>query len=126
MSKAVKNFGEFLTQKRTERGVSLRELAKQIGVSAPFLTEVEKSRCAPLTPDRMAKVAQVLDFSKEEKCEMYDIVGIQKDTVPPDLPEYIKGKDYVSVALRTARDLGASEAEWMKFVEDLKKRKAEQ
>ena len=54
---------------------------------------------------------------------MYDIVGKQKDGVAPDLPEYIKGKEYVSVALRTARDLGAGEADWHKFVEELKKRK---
>lgn len=123
MSKEFANFGEFLTAKRIERDISLRELAKQLGVSAPFLTEVEKSRCAPLTADRLAKVADVLVLTNKEKTQMYDIVGIQRDTVPPDIPEYIKGKDYVSVALRTARDLGASEAEWNKFVEDLKKRK---
>ncbi len=32
-------------------------------------------------------------------------------------------RDYVSSALRTARDLNASEEEWMAFVEELKKRK---
>jgi len=45
-----------------------------------------------------------------------------RNTVVPDLPEYV-GKDYVSCALRKARDLGAGEAEWLKFVEKLKKRK---
>ena len=32
-------------------------------------------------------------------------------------------RDYVSVALRTARDLDAGEAEWQKFIEELKKQK---
>ena len=54
------------------------------------------------------------------KAEMYDIVGRQKGSVAPDLPEYIMERDYVSAALRTARDLDAGEAEWAKFVEDLK------
>ena len=31
--------------------------------------------------------------------------------------------DYVSAALRTARDLEAGEEEWLKFVEELKKKK---
>jgi hypothetical protein len=32
-------------------------------------------------------------------------------------------RDYVSAALRTARDLDAGEQEWMQFVAELKKRK---
>jgi hypothetical protein len=46
-----------------------------------------------------------------------------RNSVAPDLPEYIIGRDYVSAALRTARDLDAGEAEWMRFVDELKKRK---
>ena len=33
------------------------------------------------------------------------------------------GNDYVAAALRTVRDLGASEEDWEHFVEELKKRK---
>ena len=32
-------------------------------------------------------------------------------------------REYVSAALRTARDLDAGEEEWRKFVEDLKQRR---
>lgn len=32
-------------------------------------------------------------------------------------------RDYVSAALRTARDLDAGEEEWQRFVEELRKRK---
>jgi hypothetical protein len=39
------------------------------------------------------------------------------------LPEYIIERDYVSAALRTARDLDAGEEEWKQFVEDLRRRK---
>ena len=56
-----------------------------------------------------------------EKAEMYDIVGKQRNSVAPDLLDYIKDRDYVSVALRTARDLNASEKEWQQFIEELKK-----
>ena len=38
------NFGEFLTAKREERDLTLREMARQMGVSAPFLSDVEKNR----------------------------------------------------------------------------------
>lgn len=117
------NFGEFLAEKREEKDFTLRELARQLGVSAPYLSDVEKNRSAPLTAERLETLAGILNLSEKEKADMYDLIGKQRDSVAPDLPEYIKGRDYISVALRTARDLDAGEEEWLKFVEDLKKRK---
>ena len=116
------NFGELLAALREEHDFTLRELARQLGVSAPFLSDVEKNRSAPLTKDRLDKVAEILHLNTDEKTAMFDLVGRQRNTVAPDLPDYIMGRDYVAAALRTARDLNAGEAEWLKFVEDFKKR----
>ena len=116
------NFGELLAALREEHDFTLRELARQLGVSAPFLSDVEKNRSAPLTKDRLDQVAEILHLNTDEKTAMFDLVGRQRNTVAPDLPDYIMGRDYVAAALRTARDLNAGEAEWLKFVEDLKKR----
>ena len=92
-SGVYKSFGQFLTVKREERRISLREFARQLGVSAPYMTEVEKDRAAPLMPERLSRASEILDLSKEERSEMYDIVDKQKDVVAPDRPEYIKGKE---------------------------------
>ena len=54
---------------------------------------------------------------------MLDLAGKNRNEVGPDLPEYIMESDYVSAALRTARDLDAGEEEWLEFVKELKKRK---
>lgn len=116
-------FGEFITQKREEKDITLRELARQLEVSASFLSDVENNRKPPLTADRLEKVARIMLLSTEEKTMMYDLAGKQRNTVPPDLPEYIIERDYVSAALRTARDLDAGEEEWQRFIDDLKKRK---
>jgi len=116
-------FGEFLSQKRDEKDITLREMARKLGVSAPFLSDVEKNRRAPLTAERLEQVTAILALTEQEKAQMYDLAGKQRGSVPPDLPEYILDHDYVSAALRTARDLDAGEKEWAKFVEDLKNRK---
>lgn len=116
-------FGGFLAQKREERDITLRELARQLEVSASFLSDVENNRKPPLTVDRLEKVASIMLLSVEEKTKMYDLAGKQRNAVPPDLPEYIIERDYVSAALRTARDLDAGEEEWQRFIEDLKRRK---
>jgi transcriptional regulator with XRE-family HTH domain len=116
-------FGEFLAKKREERDITLREMARRLEVSAPFLSDVEKNRRAPLTADRLERAAEILTLSDEEKVLMYDLAGKQRNSVPPDLPEYIIERSYVSAALRTARDLDAGEEEWRGFVEDLKRKK---
>ncbi|MHB1652373.1 MAG: helix-turn-helix domain-containing protein [Desulfitobacteriaceae bacterium] len=116
-------FGRFLAQKREERDITLRELARQLEVSAAFLSDVENNRKPPLTVDRLEKAANIMLLSMEEKTKMYDLAGKQRNSIPPDLPEYIIERDYVSAALRTARDLDAGEEEWQHFIDDLKRRK---
>lgn len=117
------NFGEFINKKRVEKKITLRKMADMLGVSAPFLTDVEKDRRNPFDMEKLKLLAQILDLTPEDNEIMYNLAGKKRNTVAPDLPEYIIERDYVSAALRTARDLDAGEEEWMKFVEDLKKRK---
>lgn len=117
------NFGEFISKKRVEKKITLRKMADMLGVSAPFLTDVEKDRRNPLDMEKLNRLAEILDLSKEENELMLNLAGRKRNAVAPDLPEYIMERDYVSAALRTARDLGAGEEEWNRFIEELKKRK---
>lgn len=117
------NFGEFIKQKREEKHITLRKMADELNVSAPFLSDVEKGRRNPLNNDKLALLEKILSLTPEEKDLMLNLVGKDRKTVAPDLPDYIMERDYVSAALRTARDLDAGEEEWMEFVEELKKRK---
>ena len=116
------NFGSFLKGKREARNVTLRELARKLEVSAPFLSDVEKGRSAPLTKERLERVAEILDLSLDERNEMYDIVGRQRNTVAPDVSDYVMGRDYVAAALRKARDANFGEEEWQRFMEELQQR----
>lgn len=117
------NFGEFLQTKREQQKITLRQLAEKLDLSAPFLSDVEKGRRNSLDMDRLVMLRQILNLSDEEYETMLNLAGKQRKTVAPDLPEYIMERDYVSAALRTARDLDAGEAEWQRFVEELKSRK---
>ena len=36
------NFGDFISRKRIEKKITIRKMADMLGVSAPFLTDVEK------------------------------------------------------------------------------------
>ena len=110
------NFGEFISKKRIEKKITIRKMAEMLNVSAPFLTDVEKDRRNPFDMEKLTQLAQILNLSKEENAQMLDLAGKKRNAVAPDLPEYIMERDYVSAALRTARDLDAGEEEWNQFV----------
>ena len=117
--KETTNFGEYLKHKREEKQISLRELARRLELSAPFLSDVENNRRAPLTEERLADLANVLNLNEKEKAEMYDIVGKQKGLLAPDLNPYVTERPYVNAALRTARNLEANEEDWQWFTDYL-------
>ena len=116
------NFGDFLQKKRTERQITLRKMAEMIGITAPYLTDIEKDRRNPPEMEKLETISNILILSDEEKTTMFDLAGKRRNSVAPDLPDYIMKRDYVSAALRTARDLDAGEEDWHKFVEELKQR----
>lgn len=59
MSNALR-FGATLRLLRLDAGISLRGLAEQIGVSSAYLSRVETGRDAVPTPDRLARIAEIL------------------------------------------------------------------
>lgn len=123
MNTQYQNFGEFLQRKRTEKQITLRKMAEMIGITAPYLNDIEKDRRNPPEMEKLELISQILMLNDEDKTTMYDLAGKKRNSVAPDLPDYIMEHDYVSAALRTARDLDASEADWLKFVEELRQRK---
>ena len=115
-------FGKFLTQKRKEADISLRQFAYAVELSPVYICDIEKDRKnAPAQPI-LDKMAQQLHLSDEDKLLMYDLAGRTKNNVPVDLPEYIMEKDIVKIALRKAKEFDATDAEWQEFIEKITKR----
>ena len=98
-------------------------MADALDCSAPFLSDVEKDRRNPPDIDKLMKISEILALSVEEQNTMLNLAGRKRNTVPPDLAEYITERDFISNALRTARELDAGEEDWLLLVEELKKRK---
>lgn len=115
------NFGEFIAAKRIEHQITLRKMAEMLDCSAAFLSDVEKNRRKPLDLERLEKLSAILQLSDEDRVLMFDLAGNQR-VIAPDLPQYINENNCVRFALRKARDLNASEAEWQEFVQALEKK----
>lgn len=61
----MKSFGQIIRELRKAKELSLRELAKTIGVSAPFLSDVELGRRFP-SEKVLSSLAQALNMPLEE------------------------------------------------------------
>lgn len=117
------SFGEFITKKREEKKITLREMARLLKITPPYLSDIEKERRNPPDKDKLDELATILSLSEDECRYMYDLAGKKRNSISVDLPDYIMERDYVRVALRKAMDLEVGEEEWKKFVEELENRK---
>lgn len=127
MNSNDKSFGGFIEAIRQSSGKSLRETARAIGVSPQFYSEVEKNRRCAFTADRLEKLKSFLEMNEEQAEAMYNKAAESRKgkdvAVPQDFSDYIVERDYAMQALRVAKELGADEEDWEKFIEELKKRK---
>lgn len=125
------SFGKYIEtmRKKCESRPSMRQTAIAIGVSPQFYSEVEKGRRGALSAERLATLKTFLGLTQEEAQIMYDLANATKKskdiTLPQDFPDYIVENDYVMAALRTAKELDASEEEWMQFVAEMRERRKE-
>ncbi len=119
-------FGDFVKTKRTQIGMTLRGLASELGIAPAFMSDIEKGHRYPPSRDKLYEMARILRLNEEDTNVMFDLAAGERDNaVSPDLPEYIMGNENVRVALRMARDGGATEADWQKVIALLEAAKKE-
>jgi transcriptional regulator with XRE-family HTH domain len=111
-------FGKFITGKRKALGMTLRGMASELGIAPAYLSDIEKGRRYPPDMDKLKQMAEILKLTEDEKHTMFDLAGEGKNTIAPDLPDYIMSSKKVRVALRKAREV-ATEEDWEEFVKKL-------
>ncbi len=111
------NFGKFIEQKRKAIGMTLRGLAAELNIAPAFMSDIEKGHRYPPSKEKLYEMARILRLNTEETNMMFDLAAGERDnSVSPDLPEYIMNNENVRVALRMARDKGASAKTWQKVI----------
>ena len=101
----------------------MREFARQVGVSPEYVCNIEKCRRAAPAQEVLWRFARILTLSKEDTERMYDLAVHSKNTenaVPEDLTGFLNDNRVVLTALRTAKDVDATDEEWQEFMKMLK------
>lgn len=112
-------FGEFVKSKRKAQFITQQQIANKLGVSAAYISDIEKgSRYPPTNNEQLPKLAEYLKLNENDLAQFYDLAGFSKNCVPPDLYEYIMSSEIVRRALRAAKDK-ATPKDWQKFISSL-------
>ena len=117
-------FGEYLKQKRLDKEITLRGFAKLVDISPVYLCDLEKGRKAAPSMEVMQKMVSKLALNKEESERFYDLAALEqtaKNLIPKDLNAFLKDNRVIVSALRTAKDLDATDEEWQDFIDKLRK-----
>ncbi len=79
------NFGAKLRELRKAAGLTLRELAEKVNVNFTYLSKIESSALPPPSEKVIRRIAEVLDYDKDE---LLALAGI----IPSDIAEILKDR----------------------------------
>ena len=93
----METFGEFIRRRRKIRGIGLREMARLIGISPAYLTDIEKNRREAPSKNVIGKISDILESNLEH---LFDLADLNPKKIPPDLPGIIKEYPALSKLIR--------------------------
>ena len=111
-------FGEYISVKRQRAGLSKKEMAKRIVLSATYYSNIENGiRPAP-AKDIQKDMVKVLGLSETEAFHLYDLAVKTKKhrTLPVDICEYIASDENIKLFLRKAKERDLSGAELLELL----------
>ena len=115
-------FGAFISTRRKEAKLNLRDTAKHLGISNGYLCDIEQGRRPAPEGAFVERISSFLELDKQEHEMLLDLAADSRQTVPADLPDYIRQHDIVRAALRVAKEVDATDEEWKAFMEMLQNR----
>ena len=116
-------FGTYIAAKRREAGLTLRETASHLGITAAYLCDVEKGNRSAFDLKRLHTFALMTGLNETEKEFLYDLAGENRGDISPDIREYLSYNTYIYAALRRVRTLNANEEDWKTMLEELERKK---
>jgi len=102
---AVESFGELIRASRRRLNKSLQDIADALGVSAVYVSEVERGKRPPFTTERLPALAQVLEL---DLYQLMTAVWAEKKMIEVD-PAAAGGKQFEALVALARGGLMESE-----------------
>ena len=103
-------FGDLLRSLRIASGVGLRELARLLGKSAGYLSDVELNNVPPPSEEIIIDIAKILDVDRKQLLQ-----AARK--VDPELADYVVEQPRAADFLRMAKDRDFNTEDWERLAQ---------
>ena len=104
-------FGAFIGTRRKAAKLNLRDTAKYLGIAYGYLCDIEQGRRPAPEGQFVDRISSFLELDKQEHELLLDLAAESRQSVPADLPDYIRTHDIVRAALRVAKEVDATDEE---------------
>ncbi len=111
------DFGSYLRAVRRARKISVRQLAKAVGKTPTYLSDIEQQNNRPPEKELLDSIIRELELDDYPKVRMklYDLAAMERNDVPADIKEYIiNNRDLINL-IRNAKDRPNSDLLWKKI-----------
>lgn len=124
----MSGFSEYLREKRMEKNITLRKMAKDLGISVSYLSDIESGhKMAPNSKEDKYKnlieditVYLELNNSDKEKLVMLaDRDLVEHGHISNDITSYMGVTPLASVALRKAKETNLTDADWERIIRNM-------
>ena len=114
-------FGAFISSKRLEEQISLRQFAETIKISPEYLSKIENCERPAPSADILTRMSDKLLLSETEKEVFFDLAAKSKSdsSIAVDLVNYIHKYPTIYKTLRIAKRCNATDEDWQKFADYL-------
>ncbi len=114
-------FSTFISSKRLEKSISLRQFADIIKISPEYLSKIENDERPAPSSDILMRMSEKLLLSETEKEDFFDLAAKSKldSSIAVDLIAYINKNPTIHKTLRIAKRYNATDEDWQKFADFL-------
>lgn len=117
-------FGQFIKEKRAEKGLSLREFCRQLNEDASNWSRVEREKMSPPRDEKkLERIATILGIDKAtvEWDKLYDLARVDAGIIPDYVMSDKEVVEALPIFFRTIGNVKPTKEELNKLIETIRK-----
>ena len=91
-----------------------------LNISKGYLSQLEHGKRVCPDQELLIKMIEVFNLNEEERIIIFDLYEKASGKLSPDIAEYVQSKDIIKKALRAAKAVNATDADWEMFIDTIK------
>ena len=113
-------FGKYLRSVRQAKGISIRQLAKEVNKTPTYLSDIENGHNKPPEKELLETIIQKLNLDDYPKVKtaLFDLAANDRNDIPADIKEHLLNNKPLLDLLRKMKD-SSNESVVLSYIQNL-------